>query len=54
MKIDFANLRVAYDRHKEEFNKAIHDVISSANYIMGPEIQVFEDKLVVILVQVMR
>ena len=45
MKIDFANLKVAYDRHKEEFNRAIHDVISSASYIMGPEIQIFEDKL---------
>ena len=45
MKIDFANLRVAYDRHKEEFNKTIYDVISSASYIMGPEIQVFENKL---------
>ena len=45
MKIDFANLKVAYDRHKEEFNRAIHDVITSASYIMGPEIQIFEDKL---------
>ena len=46
MKIDFANLRVAYNRHKKEFDNAIHKVVSSASYIMGSEIQVFEDKLV--------
>lgn len=45
MKVDFANLKVAYQEHKEEFNKAINEVVTSAQYIMGPQIKAFEENL---------
>ncbi len=45
MKIDFANLKLAYQEHKEEFDQAILKVCGSAKYIMGPEIVSFEEKL---------
>lgn len=45
MKIDFANLPLAYQDHKNEFDKAIFDVASQANYIMGEPITRLEDSL---------
>ncbi len=45
MNIDFANLKVAYQRHQVQFDKAIKNSLKSANYIMGPEIEELERKL---------
>lgn len=45
MKVDFANLKIAYQEHKEEFDCVISDVVTSASYIMGPQIKQFEKHL---------
>ena len=45
MKIDFANLKLAYDEHKELYDNAIKDVINSSSFIMGPEVTSLEKKL---------
>ena len=45
MNIDFANLKIAYQSHKDEFDKAIENVIKNASYIMGPEIALLEKTL---------
>ena len=42
MNIDFANLKLAYKAHQEEFEKEISRVLSDASYIMGPEIEKLE------------
>ena len=42
MNIDFANLKMAYVAHQEEFEKEIKKVLSDASYIMGPEIEKLE------------
>ena len=43
--IDFANLSLAYQDHKAEFDAAIGEVLSNSNYIMGEPISVLERKL---------
>ncbi len=43
--IDFANLNMAYQEHREEIDAAISDVLVKANYIMGEPINVLEKKL---------
>ena len=45
MNIDFANLKIAYQAHQEAFEKAIQKVLTSAAYIMGPEIEELEREL---------
>ncbi len=45
MNIDFANLKLAYQEHKEDFEQAMQKVLSSASYIMGPEIEELECEL---------
>ena len=45
MNIDFANLKLAYKAHQEEFEKEITRVLSDASYIMGPEIEKLEVEL---------
>lgn len=45
MQIDFANLKTAYKEHKKEFDSAISNVVTSATYIMGPQIKELEEKL---------
>lgn len=45
MKIDFANLNKAYLAHKNEFDIALHEVISNSRFIMGKEITELEQKL---------
>ena len=45
MNIDFANLKLAYMAHQEVFEKEISRVLSSASYIMGPEIEKLEAEL---------
>ena len=45
MKIDFANLQRAYQAHQKEFDHALQKVLSSAQYIMGPEVQELESQL---------
>ena len=43
--IDFANLSLAYQEHKADFDAAIGKVLSNSNYIMGEPISVLERKL---------
>ena len=43
--IDFANLSLAYQEHKAEFDTAIGEVLYKSNYIMGEPISVLERKL---------
>ena len=38
MKIDFANLNLAYQEHKEDFDAAIKKVVTSSSFIMGEEV----------------
>lgn len=45
MKIDFANLKIAYQEHKGEFDKVMDEVVTSAAYIMGPQIKKFEEHM---------
>lgn len=45
MKIDFANLKLAYKDHQEEFETAMLDVAASAGYIMGPNVHDLEEGL---------
>lgn len=45
MKVDFANLNLAYQDHKEEFDLAISDVVSNSRFIMGKEVFELEKKL---------
>lgn len=45
MKIDFANLDLAYQEHKESFDKAMASVINTSSFIMGKEVGVLEQKL---------
>lgn len=46
MNIDFANLKLAYLAHQEDFEKEISRVLSDASYIMGPEIEKLEEELI--------
>ena len=43
--IDFANLSMAYQEHKDEFDTAIGEVLSNSNYIMGEPVSILERKL---------
>lgn len=45
MKIDFANLKLAYADHKEEFDTVMNEVVSSAAFIMGPAVKELEEDL---------
>ena len=45
MKIDFANLKLAYQEHKEDFDKAISSVVESSTFIMGKPVNELERKL---------
>lgn len=45
MKIDFANLDLAYQEHKTSFDKAMSAVINTSSFIMGKEVGVLEQKL---------
>ena len=45
MKIDFANLKLAYQEHKEAFDKAIRSVVESSAFIMGKPVYELEEKL---------
>jgi UDP-2-acetamido-2-deoxy-ribo-hexuluronate aminotransferase len=45
MKIDFANLNLAYQDHKSEFDAAMSDVVSNSRFIMGPEVYELEKQL---------
>ena len=45
MKIDFANLKLAYQEHKEAFDKAISSVVESSAFIMGGEVYDLEKNL---------
>lgn len=45
MRIDFANLKMAYAEHEEEFKNVSLEIMSSAKYILGPETDEFEKNL---------
>lgn len=45
MNIDFANLHLAYQDHKEEIDSAMAEVVTKANYIMGQPVIEFEKNL---------
>lgn len=45
MKVDFANLNLAYQEHKDSFDKAISDVINTSSFIMGKDVAILEKKL---------
>lgn len=45
MNIDFANLKVAYQKRQSAFDEAIQKVLTNAAYIMGPEIEELENGL---------
>ncbi len=45
MKIDFANLKHQYQLYKKDIDANIQAVLEKSNYIMGEEVQQFEEKL---------
>ncbi len=45
MKIDFANLKRAYQAQQKEFDLALQKVLDSTKYIMGPEVENLENQL---------
>ncbi len=45
MKIDFAKLNHQYELYKEEIDSAIHEVLDSSGYILGPQVSLLEQKL---------
>ena len=45
MKIDFANLKIGYQKYQDAFEKSMDRVLSNASYIMGPEIEELENEL---------
>ena len=45
MIIDFANLKIAYQKNQEAFEEAMQKVLTNAAYIMGPEIEELEREL---------
>lgn len=45
MKVDFANLNLAYQEHKVLIDKSINKVIASSSFIMGEEVGILEQKL---------
>ena len=45
MKIDFANLEMAFQEHENEFKDVAMEVMSSARYILGKETNEFEAEL---------
>lgn len=45
MKIDFANLQLAFQENEEEFKKVTLEVMASARYILGKETDELESKL---------
>ncbi len=45
MKIDFANLGLAYQEHKENIDAAMSDVLNKSSFIMGPIVSELEDRL---------
>lgn len=45
MKIDFANLGLAYKEHKENIDAAMADVLNNSSFIMGPIVSELEEQL---------
>tara|TARA_R110000823_G_scaffold297305_1_gene417435 strand:+ start:1212 stop:2306 length:1095 start_codon:yes stop_codon:yes gene_type:complete len=45
MNIDFANLGLAYQEHKEAIDKAMSKVVNTSSFIMGPAVTELENKL---------
>ena len=45
MNIDFANLKETYKEHKEEFDKALMNVMDNCNFILGKELNEFEERM---------
>ncbi|CAN0528855.1 unnamed protein product, partial [Scytosiphon promiscuus] len=45
MNIDFANLGLAYQEHKQAIDQAMSTVINTSSFIMGPAVNELENKL---------
>jgi len=45
MKIDFANLQLQYQTYKKQIDTNIQNVLNKSNYILGEEVQTFEQEL---------
>lgn len=45
MKIDFAKLSHQYKLYKQEIDTAIHEVLDSSSYVLGPQVALLEQKL---------
>tara|TARA_B110000977_G_scaffold16584_1_gene20332 strand:- start:115 stop:1209 length:1095 start_codon:yes stop_codon:yes gene_type:complete len=45
MKLDFANLKLSYNEHKEEIDKAIQSVLTTSSFIMGKPVFELEENL---------
>ena len=45
MKIDFANLKLHYQTYKDKIDSNIQVILNKSNYILGEEVQIFEQEL---------
>jgi UDP-2-acetamido-2-deoxy-ribo-hexuluronate aminotransferase len=45
MKIDFANLQLQYQTYKDKIDSNIKAILNKSNYILGEEVQIFEQEL---------
>ena len=45
MKIPLVDLTAQYDSIKEEIGQAIHNVVKSGEFILGPEVKAFEEEI---------
>lgn len=45
MNVPFIDLQAQYQRYKTEIDSAIHDVLDTSQYIMGPKVREFEENL---------
>ena len=45
MNVPFVDLRAQYQSIKEEIDAAIGEVMASSIYILGPEVQAFEEEM---------
>lgn len=44
MKINFVDIQKQYQNYKEEIDEAIHGVLNKSNYILGDEVEKFEEE----------
>ena len=44
MKINFVDLQKQYQNYKEEIDEAVHGVLNKSNYVLGDEVEKFEEE----------